>query len=312
MLNSLFTIVIPTHDRHDCLDRSIKYFSDSSIEIIYCDSTETEYKGKIPENITYYNNPKLKFSEKILFCLTKVKTPLVALSADDDFLEIESLIKGSEFLNNNLDYVSVTGEFLFFLKPFDNLFYKNKKKPFESIVSKYPFERAYLFFDNYFQILWGLYRVDILKKSFEVINAEKPENDNFIELTLGSILCFHGKIYYSNDIWGFREVNLENTWGLRHKPINFINFILDSKLKSQVKLFENYIDKYSSKGFGRTVIKSYLNLSFIKQAYSLLKKIFAYFVFIMLRYSAKDRFLYYQSERIRGSSMNPKIHELIK
>lgn len=312
MLDSLFTIVIPTHNRHDCLERSIKYFSESSIKIIYCDSTETKYKGKIPKNITYYNNPKLKFSEKILFCLNKVKTPLVALSADDDFLEIESLIKGSEFLNNNLDYVSFTGEFLFFLKPFDNLFYKNKKKSFESIVSKYPFERASIFFDNYFQILWGLYRLDILKKSFEVINAEKPENDNFIELILGSILCFHGKIHYSNDIWGFREVNLKNTWGLRHKPINFINFIFDSKLKSQVKLFENYIDKYSSKGFGRTIIKSYLNLNFIKQAYSILKRIFSYFVFIILRYSAKDRFLYYQSEQNSSSSINPEIHKLIQ
>ena len=46
MLDSLFTIVIPTHNRHDCLDRSIKYFSESSIKIIYCDSTQTKYKGE--------------------------------------------------------------------------------------------------------------------------------------------------------------------------------------------------------------------------------------------------------------------------
>lgn len=311
MLNSLFTIVVPTHNRHDCIDRSIKYFSDSSIKIIYFDSTEIKYKGKIPDNVTYYHNPRLKFSEKISYCLDKVKTPLVALSADDDFLEIDSLIKGTKFLNKNLDYVSVTGEFLFFLKPYDNFFYKKNKKPFHSIVSINPCERASLFFINYFQILWGLYRLDILKKSFEVLNNIKPENDNFIELTLGSILCYHGKIHYSSDIWGFREVNLESTWGLRHKPINFINYIFDTELKSQVKLFENYIDKFTSKEFGKTVIKSYLNLNFKNQIYLLLKRVISIFVFFILRYSPKDRFSYYHNEKKPGSSLNIKIHELI-
>jgi len=310
MADSSFTIIIPTHNRHDCLERSIKYFSCTSIKIIYCDSTEIKYEKEIPKNIAYYNNPKLKFSEKILFCLNKVKTPLVALCADDDFLEIDSLINGSTFLNNNLDYVSVTGQFLFFLKPYDYLFYRNKKKSFKSIVSNYPFERATLFFENYFQILWGLYRLDILKKSFEVIKANKPENDNFIELTLGSMLCFHGKIHYSSNVWGYREINLKNSWGSRHKPINFMNFIFDSKLKSQVKLFENYIDKYSSKGFGGIIIKSYLN--FTNQPYLILKRTFSIFVFIILRYSAKDRFVYYQSEQKLGSIINPKVHDLIR
>ncbi len=75
----------------------LNIFQNLQLKLFIAIQLKPSTKGEIPKNITYYNNPKLKFSEKILFCLNKVKTPLVALSADDDFLEIESLIKGNAF-----------------------------------------------------------------------------------------------------------------------------------------------------------------------------------------------------------------------
>lgn len=86
-----FTLIVPTHNRHHYLKRSIEYFKELNARVIYCDSSQVKYSGVLPSNIEYLHTPNLNFAEKILNAISVVNTSKIALCADDDFILLESL-----------------------------------------------------------------------------------------------------------------------------------------------------------------------------------------------------------------------------
>ena len=110
----MFSIIIPTHDRHSVLMRSIDYYQNFNCNIFIADSSIEKLSYDFPDNITYIHLPDLSFAKKILEVAESVKTPYVCMSADDDYLLESSLQAGERFLDCNLDYVSVQGRYLGF------------------------------------------------------------------------------------------------------------------------------------------------------------------------------------------------------
>ena len=111
---NLYTIIIPTNERHDLLLRAIDYYKNFSCNILIADSSRIKINCIFPENIFYKHLPGLSFVEKIVEVAKMVTTPYLCMSGDDDYLLESGLAEGARFLENNLDFVSVQGRILSF------------------------------------------------------------------------------------------------------------------------------------------------------------------------------------------------------
>ncbi len=257
MIMNDFTLLVPTHNRHHYIKRSMEYFKDLDAMVIYCDSSQAKYAGVIPSNIEYLHVPNLNFAEKILKAISLVNTSKIALCADDDFILIESLYKGDEFLKNHFEYSTVVGQYAGFKKKFDGVFFEMYKwHDSDKDINKDVVENAKTFFLDYHQILWAMYRKEVVKSAFEVIVKSEFKNDNFIELTIGACACFKGGIKILNDLWGVREKSSDNHWALRHLPLSVVS---EKELKEDFSQFRKYIDAGTFEGYADLVISSYLN-----------------------------------------------------
>lgn len=251
-----FTVLIPTHNRHNYLERSIEYYKRLRAQIIYCDSSEEPYKGNLAENILYDHLPDQTFPEKILTTLNKVESRYVALCADDDFLIFETLKKGYEFLDRNSDYSMVCGNIGLFHEKFDDKFYFSRK--YEEIdLNSSPLSNLKSFFSQYRQLLWAMYSKEVLSDAFIAIESMELKNDNFIELTLGAISCYKGGLKWFNDVWIMRELSEGNHWGNRHKSIR--NFHGDKSLQIEFRKFQEILDANTQEGFAIELLGSYLS-----------------------------------------------------
>lgn len=249
-----FTLIIPTHNRHHYLNRSIAYYKFLDAEIIYCDSSSEKYTGELPYNIQYLHLPNRKFAEKILFALNKINTDFVALCADDDFILIESLYKGIAFLSKNKNYSTVVGEYITFKEQFDGNYY-SRYNSLPKDIDYSPSKNVEEFFQNYYQILWAMYNKEIITKAFNIINQAKFQNDNFIELVIGACACNVGGIKFFNEIWGVRELNVQDHWGARHSEITDIQ---SHEMNKDYRSFKELLDKETFSGYAELVISSYL------------------------------------------------------
>lgn len=250
-----FTLIIPTHNRHHYLKRSMEYFKNLKAEVVYCDSSPKKYEGELNNNVRYLHLPDKKFAEKILFALTEVKTDFVAMCADDDFVIIESLYEGVDFLMQNKNYKTTVGKYIGFNADFDGGFYPIYQKLPEDIdigVDK----NAEVFFKNYYQLLWSMYDKKVLAKAFKIINEAKFNNDNFIEMVIGACACFEGGIKFLKNIWGVREINAQEHWGTRHVPIMSMEI---AETNGDYHKFKELVDFNTFAGCADAVMHSYLN-----------------------------------------------------
>lgn len=251
-----FTLIIPTHNRHRYLKRSIAYFKNLEADVIYCDSSEKKFEGLLSSNMTYFHLPGKGFAAKILEVLQIVKNPFVSLCADDDFILIDSLYKGCDFMNENKSITSLIGQEMFFYENFDGNFYVNRGvKTKEKTFNFGSLNNVSVFFKNYSQILWGLHNKCVLKKSFELIQKAKFVNDNFIELTISGISCYYGGIKILNNFFTFRELTESEHWGNRHKPLKHFNF--DYKLRNDFKTFRKLIDEETQSKYSDLILSNY-------------------------------------------------------
>lgn len=251
-----FTLIVPTHNRHHYIKRSIDYFKDLNAPVIYCDSSSEEYKGIIPPSIVYLHMPNLKFAEKILKAISIVHTTKIALCADDDFILIESLYKGDVFLNSNDSYSTVVGQYAGFKRDFDGTFFEMYKWcDLDNNINYDVIDNAKTFFSNYHQILWAMYRKEVVETAFDVIVKSEFKNDNFIELTIGAIACYKGGIKILKDLWGIREVNSDDHWAVRHLPLTIAPKEILVKDSTN---FRTNIDSIIFDGYAETVLNSYL------------------------------------------------------
>jgi glycosyltransferase domain-containing protein len=276
-----FTLIIPTHNRHNYLKRSIMYFENIAASVIYCDSSEVKYEGMFGNNMVYLHLPNNNFSEKILQALGIVKTDYVALCADDDFILIDALYQGIDILTQSSSHETVLGFSIAFHEKFDGQYYCVKKLPELIDLNFTPEKNTKLFFNNYQQVLWGMYNKDIVEKTFRIIKEGKFNNENFIELVLGAIACYSGGIKILENVWSVRELSAKEHWGDKHKGITRAYF--DRTNRNDFKQFKIQTDKHTYNGFSKLILESYLNLTitnkckfFIK---SFLKKSILSFLF---------------------------------
>lgn len=248
----MFTVVIPTHNRQSYLKRIVSYYSLFPFNVIVVDSTEDKFDLDFPKNFKYIHSPKKKFAEKIILASNVVEDDFIALCPDDDFLLPEALIcaYAKMFLYPN---VSISfGRYVGFKEGICNAFYSISpvfKKPIEK-GDRYC--RLNSFMKNYHQILWSLYRKDVLMDAFRAIEKAEYQNDNFIEITISAIAIYKGDINFVSGVWGARELSEADHWGARHEAISYSN-------TEDARAFVETVGKLTSHDFAKLALESYLS-----------------------------------------------------
>jgi glycosyltransferase domain-containing protein len=127
MLKDSLTLYIPTMNRSQFLNRSLKYYNNVKFDgtILIGDSSNKEEKklneeviNKYPDLDINYHHLKLPSDHhdalKTNRLLDKIKTPYITFAGDDDFQIPNGLKMCTEFLNYSPDYVAAHGHRLNF------------------------------------------------------------------------------------------------------------------------------------------------------------------------------------------------------
>lgn len=165
----MFSIIIPTHERHSVLMRSIDYYQNFNCNIFIADSSIKKLSYEFPDNVNYIHLPGLSFEKKILEVTESVKTPYVCMSADDDYLLESSLQAGERFLDCNLDYVSVQGRYLGFEVVENQVIFTPKYSQLSScyaVTNEDIFSRVVRAYNPYMHQIFSIHRTELFIKSY--------------------------------------------------------------------------------------------------------------------------------------------------
>jgi len=173
----MYTLIIPTLDRHDLLFRTIDYYQHFDCDVFIADSSDNKFNYKFPDNIIYKHLPKAKPEEKIYEVAKNITTQYVNLVADDDFLLESSLKSAACFLDDNSDYVSAQGRYYEFEYAENKVTFRPRYNldSLGSIESEDRFTRIATVANPYMHQIYALIRVDLFIKYWKVI-VSRPKN----------------------------------------------------------------------------------------------------------------------------------------
>jgi glycosyltransferase domain-containing protein len=236
-VNKQCTILIPTQDRDLLLYRAIKYYEDSGFRdynILILDSSKKAIKYNFQANFKYLYLRNIAFCAKILIGIKNIQTKYVVICNDDDFIACNGLKKGINFLNNNKDYSSYHGEYIFFRKLekinlltyagayedtlANKLQFTNKKteQRIVDIYSQRPHWYNALHFKKY------------LLKAFKI--ASKGNDLHFSEYALPLVVGSYGYLKVDDNFWYAKDANV-------YKDLSIMS--IANKTKSLKEILDN-------------------------------------------------------------------------
>ena len=176
-LKTQFTLLIPTYNRHELLERLLNYFQYQHIQfqVIVLDSSDssiveqnTRLIATLSNNvkhIVYSNNiePFKKFSEGF----QQVSTPFCSLCADDDIIIINTITDCINFLIENSDYSLAHGLYFDFSELKNEICISRLIYSSLSLADVSPVNRIAKLMQNYEATTYAIYRTEIAKMIFQ-------------------------------------------------------------------------------------------------------------------------------------------------
>lgn len=316
------TLVIPTYNRPDFLNRILIFYNSYNIKykIIVADSSylvNKKLNKRIVQlfphlNILYLDHfpskliPHRKYAQMFEF----VKTEYCVFCADDDFIVPEGIEKAYEFLEKNPDYQAAHGTYMSFyvssgfgLKQFLWKFIY----PYKSITSYKAQARLISHLTNYYQVLYAVRRTDIVKKCYRECTKSKVRSLAFGELLPDMLTLIYGKMKRLNIFYEARQAfsSIDYTWpslkqdvkdGVYNKDYAKFKTYLISNLIRNTKLSKKKAEELID-----TNMEIYLNSStqvhIVGKIYFTLKK-FPSFISFGLRF-LHTRYLFLKDKKDR-------------
>jgi glycosyltransferase domain-containing protein len=238
----------------------IKYYSEFPCKVYICDSSKKKADVESCGTIIYRWVPQSNFYGKVLDVLNETSADFYALSPDDDFLKQETLKECYEVLKENEDYSFGAGRQVLFKEGFKEGFYTIESTNKLQGINEISFEsrEAYIkyFWEHYQNILWSIFRKDVIKAAFICLLECNFCNGNFVEMTLGIEGMRRGKVYLSSNGLNYREIIDLDHWGDQTAPISLGN-INNPELHTDIMRFEDYYK--DDGGFALWCINNYLH-----------------------------------------------------
>jgi glycosyltransferase domain-containing protein len=177
----MFTIIIPTFERHDILLRTIDYYQHFDCNVLIADSSDNKFIHKFSDNIIYKHFPKTAFAKKISEATKNVTTPYVCVGADDDYFIQSSLKTGACFLDDNPDYASVQGRYYKFELIKNQVAFSPRYALYSNhyaVESEDRFSRIISAFNPYFHHLFAIHRTDLFIKCWKFLSVSELSGDS--------------------------------------------------------------------------------------------------------------------------------------
>ena len=248
-MDKTVTIIIPTHERSQVIDRAIAYYKNLSYNLIICDSSKESNQIAIyKDKITYLHLPDSSFGAKILESLNRVETDYVCLSADDDFLAETGLLSAFDFLERNKDYVSANGVYTQFTflgshrVIFNQLYQTSKNHRFEVENMKERVKSSMVTTP----LLYSLFRKEALTEAIK-LSLSAPKTTN-VEIACNMVPLMFGKHKTIPVFWMARDTRRYTQYNLSVNDTNTVINDYKQYLKTEEGInFQNsFVSLYHS------------------------------------------------------------------
>jgi len=226
MTSPCVTCLVPTHNRPQFLRRLLAFYSKFPpiYPIVVVDSSKpeasVENRTTVTEcqrelDVTYRHNDT-DFLSKCIRALELVKTPFVALCADDDVLFPETVLQCAEFLSHNPSYSSALGR-VALLRPSNPQWATQVLRGY-SIEDDSPLERCRRLAEVFFTNFYAVYRTEILHENYRVTaqHTDASANSLLPEMLLGQLSVLRGRIKVIPAMYSLMESHSQNA-GTRMK-----------------------------------------------------------------------------------------------
>jgi len=204
-LKDRLTIIVPTHERHHVLMRSVEHLRSFDCQILIVDSSSLSIKLDLPGNFKYLHQPNFNFGEKLYTAIKEVKTPYSCLCADDDFLSNSGVKAGLEFLEKNIDFSSVQGHYIQFnsinvLRRYHPLYESLVGCSNSSEIIKERIKKAFLIPQVY-----AMHRTEVLEKCLMITSDLAAVST--VEICIQLVASYFGKHKIIPIFWSARDMN---------------------------------------------------------------------------------------------------------
>jgi glycosyltransferase domain-containing protein len=213
-MSEILTLIIPTHNRHQYLDRALAYYKVVDMPIYVLDSTPQSYDRDTGPGVTYFHLKGYSLTEKLDFISSRILTPFVVMCADDDFLIPESIQFCTLFLENNPSYTAAMGNSIYYRKESvharriiftaiytDRLSFQLKDDD--------PFKRIQHFFSDYRTIFYAVQRAESFIDTFK--GAGNIISNLFLNEYLTAVIpTLKGKIAELPVLYHIREYAMDS------------------------------------------------------------------------------------------------------
>lgn len=253
---NLLTLVIPTYNRPDYLERLLTFFSklNFSSKIIISDSSKDFNKNLNNSTIKKFDNLEIEllsfsnetyFYEKLKNSLDKVQTKYVVFCADDDFLIPNSISMCLNFFENNQGYSIVHGTYYTFRLNQHHLEWIKTYKT-TSLIDNDQLNRIDFHLRNYeTSTLYGIHKTNDLKYIFDQ-TLQYTEDLRFGELFSSLLTIMIGRMKFLDVPYSIRE-SLKTSDNITHE--HFIDYIEKGTYEAKFNKFKeglknNFDKKY--------------------------------------------------------------------
>lgn len=229
MTSPCVTCLVPTHNRPQFLRRLLAFYSKFPpiYPIVVVDSSKpeasVENRTTVKErqrelDVTYRHNDT-DFLSKCIRALELVKTPFVALCADDDVLFPETVLQCAEFLSHNPSYSSALGR-VALLRP-SNPQWATKVLRGYSIEDDSPLERCRRLTEVFFTNFYAVYRTEVLLDIYRLTtqHTDATANSLLCELLLGQLSVLRGRIKVIPAMYSLMESHSQNAMSQLKKEV---------------------------------------------------------------------------------------------
>jgi glycosyltransferase domain-containing protein len=210
------SIVTICFERRAFLKRYLETSKVNGFTTILVDGSAAPYTSDLPENVTYHHMPGESARERLNFAISEVKTEYMVLLADDDYMLASTLLKGLEFLKNNVDYSSVQGKVLTVNELYEksDLLFKSYKAFDQPAWLEDPHRTTRLaaHFQQYIFTFYSVQKSVVWKQFFSHIYPKIKEHPSFslnypaiFELAQSIHCVLHGKNKMLDEVYLVRE-----------------------------------------------------------------------------------------------------------
>lgn len=257
------SIVIPSYERPEYLERSLNYWNEFYIKVIVLDGSSEplnrNFLSGLNSQIEYHHLP-VSFEERLQIGMNLVTTNYVAMLGDDEYFLIQGLLACKDELEKNNKLVSCTGICWEFYTQNESIVMNERYVnwlEFCSISDEDPIARIHTYSRNSMSaICYSLVRSSSWRKATNVI-VTNPNGVTFLtEIFIELSVAFEGNTKVIDVPFWLRSAEIISHWE-NNSTVSIEKWLHDPKYKDQRQQYLNtFAEVLGGNSTSNSILKS--------------------------------------------------------